>query len=269
MNAATPPDLAEATLRRLEQVVERLDALTLATDFAALGPERILEFPYRDRMVRIHLPFAAQDAIQRTILRNRSFYETPELERVRPMIPPGSLVVDAGANIGNHTLYFAMICGAAAVHAIEPMRLNHAILQRNVALNGLDGIVTCHNLALGAAPGRADLAHFNPRNLGASEVALDEGEGAYAVSTLDALMPPGTQVLKVDVEGAFIAAMAGGRAAIARDRPLIWLELRRYDHVGINEFPEGAALMQGLGYRHAAQLGPNDHVFLPEARAAG
>jgi FkbM family methyltransferase len=66
-------------------------------------------------------------------------------------IRPTDTVVDIGANIG----CFAVIAGLAArqgrVFAYEPDRENHALVQRNAALNGLTNVVVEHAAVSGKA----------------------------------------------------------------------------------------------------------------------
>src|SRR5690242_904630 len=58
---------------------------------------------------------------------------------------PEPVVLDIGANIGNHTLAFAT--RARAVHAFEPIPYLFDVLSGNVARNQL-AHVQAHNLAL-------------------------------------------------------------------------------------------------------------------------
>src|SRR5438445_7884680 len=62
-----------------------------------------------------------------------SVEETKVFDR---MIRPGMIVVDIGANIGAHTLYFAWAVGpAGSVIAIEPQGFLHHILNTNLLLH--------------------------------------------------------------------------------------------------------------------------------------
>jgi FkbM family methyltransferase len=224
----------------------------------ALGPERILDFTAFDTPLRMHLPYAATDAVQRIILLSNGLFETHQLAALRPMVAPGSVVVDAGANIGNHTLFFAKICRAAQVHAFEPLRTVFPILERNVVLNGLAN-VACHNVALGAASGRASLAHFATHNLGASQFRLGEGDD-YPMVALDELALDRLDVLKIDVEGSQLAVLEGGRATIDRHRPLIWIEFRPV----AEELDPGDALLRAMGYRQLRALTRADFLYVAD-----
>lgn len=168
--------MSEDFTQALRVLTRKMDEVRAAILLQSMGPERVLDFSAFDSPVRMHLPYAATDAVQRIILLAHNFYEAHQMTAVRPFIPTGAVIVDAGANIGNHTLFFAKVCGAAEVHAFEPLRTIFAVLERNVALNGLTN-VRCHNMALGAAAGRAALASFPTQNIAASQFQLGGGSG--------------------------------------------------------------------------------------------
>ncbi|MCS6931164.1 MAG: FkbM family methyltransferase [Acetobacteraceae bacterium] len=257
-NAAAPlPD--SNTL--LATLIDRVEALAAAVRVLSLGPERVFAFAESDTLVRMHLPFAERDAIQRAVLRSGGFYEARQLADIRALIRPGAVVVDAGANIGNHTLYFALVCRAAMVHAIEPGRVAGAILRRNVALNALEERVRLHELALGAAPGRASFVRYGAGNIGAATLGPDAG-GTYPVAPLDSLGLERVDFLKMDVEGGFVDALRGAAETLRRLRPPVWIELRPK----FGELEPGVRALGELGYRLARRIGnsPNDHLFLPE-----
>jgi FkbM family methyltransferase len=255
--AAEPPPQETALLSTL---LERVDSLADALRLLSLGPERVIAFAEADTIVRMHLPFAERDSIQRAVLRSGTFYEARQLADIRALIPPGSVVVDAGANIGNHTLYFALICGAALVHAIEPGRVAGAILRRNIALNGLEERVRVHSVALGAEKGRASFRRYPGGNIGAATIAADPA-GPYPVMPLDSLALERVDFLKIDIEGGFLDALRGAAETLRRFRPPVWIELRPK----FGEVEPGEQAFSELGYRRVRQIGnsPNDHLFLP------
>lgn len=249
--------MSEDLVSHLRNHARKLDELRAAILFQAMGPERIVEFLAFDTPIRLHLPQAATDAVQRLILLHGTFYETRQMTQVLPMIPRDAVIVDAGANIGNHTVFFAKVCQAREVHAFEPLRSVFAILQRNVALNAL-GNVRCHNLALGASEGRATLHNFPHVNIAASVFGAT-ADGDYPMASLDALALPRMDVLKIDVEGAQVPLLEGARQSILRHRPLVWIELRP-NH---GEYEPGDEAMRRLGYVQTAQISPVDFIYRP------
>lgn len=251
---AAPADLALL----LQTLNEKLDALVLSTRAAAMGPERELQFLFHDKLVKMYLPFADVDVIQRHILLHRTFFESRSLVKVVRHVARGSVVLDAGANIGNHAIFFSKICGAKEVHAFEVMRETFKILERNVLINGLTGI-HLHNIGLGARHGRAEISHFAQANIGASSIEPVDG-GDYEIVPIDSLNLETVDFMKVDVEGSFLALIEGARETIARCRPKIWMELREQK----DERPQGEKLMGELGYRITQKLSRNDFLFEPD-----
>lgn len=249
--------MSEDFTQALRVLTRKMDEVRAAILLQSMGPERVLDFIAFDTPVRMHLPYAATDAVQRIILLAHNFYEAHQMTAVRPFIPAGAVVVDAGANIGNHTLFFAKVCGAAEVHAFEPLHTIFAVLERNVALNGLTN-VRCHNMALGAAAGRAALASFPTQNIAASQFTLGDGS-AYPVVALDSIAFDRLQLLKIDVEGMHVPVLQGARATLARHRPRIWIEMRP----SFEEFEPGDALLRELGYRQTLKLSQVDFLYEP------
>ncbi len=250
--------MAEDFTKAMRLLARKMDELRAAMLMQAMGPERILEFVAFDTTIRMHLPYAATDAVQRFIMLNSTFYEAHQMGLARPFIAAGSVIVDAGANIGNHTLFFAKVCGAAEVHSFEPLKTIFSILERNVALNALTN-VRCHNAALGAVRGRGALASFPTQNISASTFHL-EGGGDYAVLRLDDVPLERLDLLKIDVEGTHVTLLEGARQTLARHRPLIWIEMRPAQ----DEFEPGDAMLRSLGYRQELALSPVDFLYRAE-----
>src|SRR5688572_2742373 len=104
--SAEPFRDAEDHVGALRPLLARLDDLVAPPLMQSLAADRILHFAASDTPVSMYLPYGAVDSIQRTILRNHAFYEAKQLAMAREHVRPGAVVVDAGANIGNHTIFF-------------------------------------------------------------------------------------------------------------------------------------------------------------------
>lgn len=239
----------ENAIRLLERLAAQLDELTLVSRFWALGEEKVLEFIHSDKKVRFFLPYAAKDFIQRVILKTHSFYENADLEKFREFVPPQAIIIDAGANIGNHSIFFSVICGAKKVYAFEPMNQTFEILQRNAALNA-SGYIECINAALGEADGRADLLGYRAHNMGAArvEVSLD---GLYPVTNIDGLGLPHLDIIKIDVEGSQALVLEGARQTLLRCSPRIWMERNL----------AGEAKLISLGYAKTFEISKNNFLW--------
>ncbi len=181
------------------------------------------------------------DHLARVIRSTGTFYEPDVLMKCREIYLPGTSVVDVGANIGNHAVFFAAILGAR-VHAFEPFEANHALLELNIAENALEGSVLAYRLALGDRSGFGTARTERADNLGA--VSVRPGGGEVRIDCLDRVPVDGPiGLLKIDVEGAEAAVLRGGAGTIARWLPDIVLEAD-----GPARFQEAAEILHELGY---------------------
>jgi FkbM family methyltransferase len=174
------------------------------------------------------------------------------------IVKPGMLVVDVGANIGAHTVFFAKAVGPGGrVIAVEPQRILYQMLCGNLSLNAIGNTFAQH-AGLGSAPGSILVpplnygANFNFGGLSLGD--FKEGE-QVAVTTLDALALPGCHLVKIDVEGMEAQVLQGARETLAHHRPILYVE---------NDRPEKSAaliaLLFELGYRLFWHLPPLFHA---------
>lgn len=166
-----------------------------------------------------------KDPIQNA-LRRGAFFEAEELGLLSRHIAPGAHVIDIGANIGNHAVYFATQMKAQRVVVIEPNPLAMAPLVANVVVNGLAGIIDLSALGVGlsdhAAGGFGMKRH--DRNLGATK--MKPGAGDMSVVAGDDLFEDETpQLIKIDVEGMEMSVLAGLAETITRTKPMILIEV--------------------------------------------
>jgi FkbM family methyltransferase len=182
----------------------------------------VLRLEVQAQAYQIVLPHASSDYIQKKLVADRVPYEKDMLEDMRARLKPGELVLDIGANIGNHTLYLAAVAGCR-IESFEPNPELCAALRESLRLNSLDGTVHVHETGLGRQAGVARFGVDMPENLGGQHLSL--GEGDLRVTTLDSCSFDGpVSMLKIDVEGMELDVLEGGRALIARDRPLLYVE---------------------------------------------
>lgn len=248
---------------KLDQLIKLMDDQVHLQRVGLLDQGHILHFHGpRGIPVSLSLPEAVDDYIQRVIIRTRAFYEAKLLSLVEAMgiVTPDSLVCDVGANIGNHTVYFARVMGAARVMAFEPQDGANATLAANIALNGLSDRVTAYHCLVGDATGNGRLTKFNPRNLGGSAFTPDAA-GSVPMFALDDVLPTDDRaaldLIKIDVEGMQLSVLKGAKTILAARKPALWIEILDRDPTQA----ETAALLASLGYR-ATRLGPNDWLYL-------
>jgi FkbM family methyltransferase len=144
-------------------------------------------------------------------------------------VQPGDVVVDVGANIGFYSVLAAKLVGAAGrVYALEPSASIRRRLDENLKLNHIAN-VTCYPYAAWYESGRSVLKLMDGNRGGSGLGATDNSTLCEEVEMrrLDDLIPreawPAIRLMKVDVEGAEMAALRGAEQLLdaARDLTVI------------------------------------------------
>lgn len=208
------------------------------------------------QIYRMTIP-SVDDHIGKQLLTTGSFYEGELLKALRRLVSPGDVIVDVGANIGNHTVYFAGVLQCKVI-AIEPLPLLADILRFNVARNNLSNSVTVHQLALGAAEGLADIEVFDESNYGGTTLRVGEC-GDIEVAQLDILLSETVGLIKIDAEGMDYQVLLGARKVIEDNMPIVVIEAMTDE--AINEI-EG--FLTPLGYSIVGQYNATPtYILLP------
>lgn len=174
-------------------------------------------------------------------------YSWAEVELFQQLLAAGDTVIEAGANIGSHTIPLSQWVGPQGqVWAFEPQRLVNQLLNANVALNSCSNVQVIH-AALAAGAGSVQMPVFDPqqpRNFGG--VSANSGDVTETVPaiTIDSLGIPRCALLKIDVEGMEIPVLQGAQDTITRCRPFLYIENDREENSG-----KLIALVRSLGYR--------------------
>jgi FkbM family methyltransferase len=157
-------------------------------------------------------------------------YEPELVELLRQVLDPAMTFVDVGAQVGYFSATAAALVGpAGAVHSFEPDPDCFSLLHRNAQAYPW---VRVHNSAVADFTGEASFYRSPKRGESGWGTMFDEdGERAkigIGVRTLDSWMTAEgigkIDVVKIDVEGAEYRVLAGARRAIARTRPMMWVE---------------------------------------------
>src|ERR1043166_2158400 len=95
---------------------------------------------FDDVQLELELP-NGDDHIQAWIRRTGELYEADLLRDILHRVVRPGIVIDVGANIGNHTVFFGKVLRRRVI-ALEPFSTVFEVLARNVAINGLRTRVT-------------------------------------------------------------------------------------------------------------------------------
>lgn len=200
------------------------------------------EIETMDTRVAFHLP-DTEDHIQKYILRNGTFYEQEMLAEIGPLVPDDSLIVDAGANIGNHTVFFAKVLGAKVL-SCEPNPAAIRVLKRNVELNGLQDRVELYEVALGSGTGRGRVLDVEAHNAGMAQVLVDDS-GDVEIRSLDEIVGERfVHLIKIDVEGMESDVLRGAKGTLERCSPHLVVEAGTVE--GLEQIE---AVVRPMGYR--------------------
>jgi FkbM family methyltransferase len=147
--------------------------------------------------VRLRIKTSDEAAYRETLLHSQYDFDLP----FRPLT-----IIDAGANIGTASIYFARRYPHARIVAIEPERSNFALLSRNVAPYPA---ITPLCAALWSRDGEIGLGHPSPAEEAHLKWAFVTREGSderVRAVTLGTLMKEmkmsSVDLLKIDIEGA-------------------------------------------------------------------
>lgn len=175
-----------------------------------------------------------------------------EMRFLGQFVSEGMTVLDIGANIGTHTVYFAQRVGpTGSVLAFEPQLVVYQILNGNIAINGLSN-VRALNAAVGRENGRVKIPTIDPttlRNFGA--VAIGREGSEVACYAIDGLPMTSLHFVKIDVEGYELEVLKGAKNTIERFRPILFVENNS------DKSPELITHVRQMGYRGFWQIGPH------------
>ncbi len=186
----------------------------------------------------------ARIAVKRT-------YEAHVTHAMRPLLRPGMVVVDIGANIGYYTLLAASRVGnTGKVLAFEPARANTALIHASLEVNGFTQVIV-HPYAVADEERivgfQADESNgvINPHTPATSPQQVR----AVCLDTFLA-EEPRLDLVKLDIEGAEGLALRGMQHLIQQHRPLIfselnWNALRRVSRMEPEEYLD---LLRAPGY---------------------
>jgi FkbM family methyltransferase len=211
-----------------------------------------------DRELAFSLACFPRDWIGRAIVVD-GLYERDLLEllarRVFPKLSrPGAVVLDVGANIGNHTVFFSRYF--QRVIAFEPNPVAQHILRANILLNACAGVEVLE-YGLGAQEQELFL-HVPAGNLGAARFCAEPQVRAEAFKgmlrkgddVIPKLLAPGASIafVKIDVEGFELDVIDGLEQTLQVHRPVVAFESHASE--GSRGGRSVARRLQALGIDH-------------------
>ena len=151
------------------------------------------------------------------------WYEEEELKLMASHFDGGTFI-DIGANVGNHTLYAALVMEAAKVISFEPNPPAFTACRYSILLNQLSERVEVFNVGLSDVDEKAQIHWSGERNLGATQLAT--GSGSLVLKRGDDLLScEQPSLIKIDVESLEMKVLNGLVETISRCHPMLFVEV--------------------------------------------
>lgn len=162
------------------------------------------------------------------------FHELRESIFLHKFLKPEMVLVDAGANMGEYSLFAGKRLVKGKVLSFEPMPKIATLLEENIRLNNLsniqifryglsdkEGVLPFHELD--AKDGNEGLSTFFPGSKKVKQVmsaplkAFDHEFDSYGITRID--------FMKFDIEGGELSALRGAKQSIEKFKPLVMVEI--------------------------------------------
>ncbi len=166
-------------------------------------------------------------------------FERAELELIRKIVKPNSIIFDIGANIGTHTVPMALqASNTGKIFSFEPSRKTYQFLLKNIsglnnvypvpmALSDKNGTSTFYNTSDNAYSG---LKITGKKPIVATEnvitITIDDFVKIQEITRLD--------FIKIDVEGHEKEVIYGAINTIKNFRPIILVEICKNPKINFN-----------------------------------
>jgi FkbM family methyltransferase len=217
--------------------------------------ENIITFSYQQKEYRFQIP-DIRDYISFNMAYKKTFYDVHDLEAISEFIAPGGVIIDAGANIGSHSVFFASQLQASRVFSFEPQKNIFKLLEKNISLNNLEQIITPFQCGLGEKSTTASQLYRDDVKISTTSNQVNYGglylkedaTGEFTIETLDSLLFDKIDKLdfiKIDVQGFEAGVLKGGSKTITKFKPLIFLECMTKTELNNSILP----IMDSLDYK--------------------
>jgi FkbM family methyltransferase len=172
------------------------------------------------------------------------------------------VILDIGANVGNHTVYWGKITNVKKIYSFEPVRATFFILSRNIEINFLQEKVKLYNRGLSDAAARGKIEAYHPDNIGGTGINKGE-DGDIALDALDNLREireePSVDFVKIDVEGREKDVLNGGAEFFKKHRPIVFIE----SFAGENQYDFVYNFFKTRGYNEPQKYEGDNYLFTP------
>ncbi len=166
--------------------------------------------PFDIEIENIHLrAYPLENYCDRTAVGRNHLPEVPERSLILPLVKPGMVFVDIGANIGTYSLFVAKQCNDhARILSFEPHPRTFGKLSFNVKANGFNAIEAI-NMGVGPEQTRMRLYSNGGTNIGTASILPEAASDKQFVDIkivpladcLKSRLIKRVDLLKIDIEG--------------------------------------------------------------------
>jgi FkbM family methyltransferase len=204
-----------------------------------LGLKKIIKINFGEKPFLFLFYPLGKGTGSRGIFLFRERYE-PLLEYGHKFILPTDTIIDGGANQGIFSLAFASLSQKIKIFSVEPFKYCHEILKKNLKINLFKNItiipkvlsnkIASHQLDYSKSNVSASIVRDfgGDKTLTIYSTTIDEIVSKYKLKKID--------LIKLDIEGAELAALQGGSKSIKKFIPKIVLECNNYEYKKIYKF---------------------------------
>ena len=219
----------------------------------AILPDKIINIGY----AKFYVPNYPIDHVQSEIVDNNNFYEIDLLEKLQLYIKKNAVILDIGANIGNHSVYWAVRSDAKKIYSFEPVEDFFKILKRNVEINRVNNKVKIFNIGLSDQKINGSISHYDPTNIGGTAIKQDLN-GNLALDKLDNIKIEEDTIdfVKIDVEGHELEVLKGAKETLLKYKPVISLEIFSENKTKVHEY------LTKLGYRLETSFTSANYLYV-------
>jgi len=157
-------------------------------------------------------------------------YSEGEVDIFKNLIQEGDIVVEAGSNIGAHTLPLSRIVGEKGrVYSFEPQRLAFQTICGNMAMNSIMNVV-CFQAGVSNKNEQIKIKELNyNQDYNFGGFSIDNFKGGNTTLDLYKLddklaQIPRLKLIKMDIEGMEAKALKGAKQLIEKFKPILYLE---------------------------------------------
>lgn len=170
-------------------------------------------------------------------------------------IKDGDVIYDCGANIFDHSVFFALNNKKSTIVAFEPVKDYFDIGIKNMESFGVENIQPL-NIALGEKRSKVFMSVENEASSLVSNLSSNKIE--VEINTIDDLVETGKikspNAMKIDVEGFALPLLRGSEKTIRASKPIIFIEIHP-QFVGVDEALEKISFLYEIGYKIVENYG--------------